>query len=203
MNPKRSSQSGGSACAGPRGRRRIRALARAAVLAALLVPAMAGAQRSEVSLDHSGSLGLLAGAGAEFSTTEVAACLACEPTETFVEVGAVLDLGLTAAIGREGNELALRLRLIRLTGAVGEALFVGYRNYFGRDEWKTFAAFDLMGTLRPIQAGGVRAAFGVMYDLSPILGLYGEAGASFALGTGRRFGVEATLGLQGRSYLLE
>lgn len=164
---------------------------------------MALAQQPEVSLEHSGSLGLLAGAGAEFATTESANCLTCRPTETFDDVGAVLDLGLTAAIGREGNELALKFRLIRLTPAVGEALFFGYRNYFGRDEWKTFAAFDLMGMLRPIKAGGARAAFGVMCDLSPIFGLYGEVGASFALGAGRRFGVDATVGLQGRSYLLE
>jgi hypothetical protein len=173
------------------------------VVAALLGSPAALAQSRAASLDHSGSLGLLVAAGTEFATTEIADCLTCQPERTLAEFGALLDLGATAAVGSEGNELTLRLRLNRLTAASGESIFFGYRSYFGRDELKTFAAFDLAAVLRPIAAGGARVAFGVAWDFSPLFGVWAEAGANFALGEGRRFGVELGLGLQARSYLLE
>lgn len=184
----------------------IRLLTSAAVVAAaalaLVVPE-ARAQRREATLDHAGSVGFIAALGEGYSTSEVASCPACASTRVIVGFGTLLDVGGTIAVGERSSEIALRLRLERLAPAPGEALLLGYRQYFGREEWKTFFSLDGVGTFRPIRTIGARAALGLMRELSPVLGVYGDFGAAFGIGGGRRFGVEFAVGLQARSYLLE
>jgi hypothetical protein len=178
-------------------------LARLSLLVCSLLAAPSVRAETEASLDHSGSVGLLVSAGTEFSTIEIADCPACKSERTQVGFSASLEVGGSVAVGSEGNELTLRLRFLRLTPEPGEMLLLGFRNYFGRDALKTYTAFDLVGSLRPMHGAGGRAAFGLMYDFSPLIGLWSEAGASFALGGGRRFGADISIGVQGRSYLLE
>lgn len=153
------------------------------------------------SLEHAGSLGLIAGVFGNYASIERADCLTCETAEVLTGASASFDLGASLGVGWEGAELTLRLRLTRFGQAKGEALFLGFRSYFGRDEWKTYAAFELAGHIRPIGALGARAGFGVAWDFSPIFGLWAEAAASFALGQGRLFGAQLGLGLQARTYL--
>lgn len=154
-----------------------------------------------LSLEHAGSLGLIVGLFGNYESLEKAACLTCETTEVLTGASASIDLGASLGVGWEGAELTLRLRLTRLGKAQGEALFLGFRSYFGRDAWKTYVSFELAGLFRPIAAGGARAGFGVAWDFSPIFGLWAEAAASFALGQGRLFGAQLGLGIQARTYL--
>jgi hypothetical protein len=163
----------------------------------------ARAQQRVATLDHAGSVGLLLGSSLEFSTTEIADCVTCGTERAFATFSPVFDLGGSLAIGDEGNELIARLRLVRFSEASGETLLLGYRGYFGFEEWKSYFGLELQGTLRPVRTVGARASIGVMYELSSLFGLWAEAGSGFGLGGGRRFGVDLGLGLQARSYLLE
>lgn len=163
-------------------------------------PSTAGAPRY-FTLEHAGSLGLIVGIFGNYESIERADCLTCETTEVLTGMSASLDIGASLGVGWEGAELTLRLRLTRLGPASGEAILAGFRSYFGRDEWKTYASFELAGHIRPIAAGGARAGFGVAWDFSPIFGLWAEAAAAFAFGKGRLFGAQVGLGLQARTYL--
>src|SRR5690606_4308817 len=161
------------------------------------------AQAQQSRLDHAGSAGLLVSAGPEYSYGIVAECLTCDRREPISELSLLLELGASLAVGDEGDEVLLRFRWIRLSGAIGEMAMLGYRNYFGRDEFKTFLELDLQGTFRPQLAFGVSLARGVISEWSPVFGVSSEAGASFGLGRGYRVGFEALVGIQGRSYLFE
>jgi hypothetical protein len=161
------------------------------------------AQEREYSLDHAGSVGFIVGVGPEYSGSIKADCLFCLGEQTLVDVSGVFDIGATVAINQEGDEIVLRGRLVRLSSSNGESLLLGYRKYFGREEIKTFASLDLQTTFRPVKTMGVRGSFGVMYDFSPILGIWLDGGGSFGFGYGRRFGLETTIGMQARSYLFE
>jgi len=183
----------------------MRHLLLAAIALALcgLAGATARAQAREVPLQHTHSLGAFVAVGTEYSALVVNHCVFCGGGQSITGFDSVLDFGGTLAVGDSGSELALRGRLVFLSPAKGESVLLGYRKYFGKDEIKTFASFDLMGTFRPVLTGGARAAFGGMWDFSPIMGLWLEAGGSFGFGSGRRFGAELMLGFQGRTYLLE
>jgi hypothetical protein len=170
---------------------------------ALLPAPPALAQAREASLDHSGSLGLLVGVAPEWGTFELSACPTCEVDRVLGGYSALLDLGGTMAVGQEGSELALRLRLTLLSALRGAAVQFGYRHFFGRDAFKTYFSFDLRSDLAPALTVGARAGFGAMFELSPLVGLYAEPGASFGIGQGRRFGAEFFVGAQFRSFLLE
>ncbi len=174
-----------------------------AIALALAAPAAASAQEREVALDHAGSVGLIAAAGPEWGTFEIGRCPTCQIDRVLAGFSVLLDVGGTVAVGQEGSELALRLRLVGASELRGVAAAFGYRHFFGFEELKTYFSFDLLADFAPALAGGARASFGAMYELSPVLGLYSEAGASFALGQGRRFGAELTFGLQARSYWLQ
>lgn len=181
----------------------VRLVAGVALAALLLGPMCAYAQGREVTLEHGGSVGLFAAAGAEYSSLVLNDCVFCLRGKTLDGPNALLDVGATLSFTQTSSELLLRGRLAFLSPARGESLLLGFRKYWGRDEFKTFAGLELMGTFRPVQTGGARVGFGAIWDFSPIMGLWAEAGATFGIGQGRRFGAEITLGFQGRSYLLE
>lgn len=170
-------------------------------LGALLLLALPGAAGRP--LDHQGSLGLVAAVGAEYASLVLADCVGCPATGLVADTALALEVGGTAAVGDAGSEFGLRLRLSRLSEASGESVLLGYRRYSGPDEWKTFFAFDLVGTFRPSKTLGARAGLGVLHDFTPLFGLYADAGVGFGLGAGRRFSVDLLVGLQARSYLLE
>jgi hypothetical protein len=105
------------------------------------------------------------------------------PTAPIAELSAALDVGATMAVGESGSDMVLRGRLVFLSAARGGSVLFGYRKYFGRDQVKTYASFDLQGTFRPVKTLGARAGFGVMYDFSPLLGVT-PARATFATTVG-------------------
>jgi len=177
----------------------------AASLGALLAicGTSARAQERGAYLEHNGSLGGFVTLGGEYSALVVTGCVFCANGKAVDGFDAILDVGGTLAVGQSGSELILRGRLVFLSHARGESLLFGYRKYFGRDDFKTFAGFDLMGTFEPVKTIGARASFGAIWDFSSIMGLWLDAGASFGVGAGRRFGAEINLGFQARTYLFE
>ena len=178
-------------------------------LALLLAPSPGRAQDRQTTLEHNGSLSLFATLGAEYSALVVTDCDTCTDAsgnshpKSISGLNSNLDVGGSIAVGQSGSEILLRGRFTFLSPAWGGSVLLGYRKYFGKDEFKTFVSFDLMGTFRPVKTVGARAAFGVMWDFSPIMGLWVDAGGTFGLGVGRRFGGELNVGFQARSYLLE
>lgn len=180
-----------------------------ALASALLAPAEVWGQGRELSKQHDGSLGLFGALGAEYTGLVIADCFFCtgstagSPARAVDGFDAILDLGGSLAVGQSNSELLLRGRLVFLSPARGVTVLFGYRKYWGMDELKTYVAADVLVTLVPTVVFGVRPNFGVMWDFSPIMGVWAEAGGTFAVGWGRRFGGEITVGFQARSYLLE
>jgi len=174
-----------------------------ALLAAVLVSVPAGAAERDLSLEHEGSVGLFLAAAPEYSALTLGDCVFCTGDRSIVGVNLVTDFGATIAVGGWGSELLLRFRYVSLSTAKGESVLFGYRKYFGRDEIKTFVGLDVQFTFRPVITLGARAGFGVMWDFSPIMGLWAEVDGSFGVGLGRRFGAELAIGFQARSYLLQ
>lgn len=174
----------------------MRLLAVAATLC-LAAPALA-----EERLDHRGALGLSLGAGVEHASTQLFSAANPADVKLADATRLVLELDPTFAVGTEGNELVATLRFLKGPDA-GGAVGFGYRGYFGRDEWKTYFQGQLVADSVPSFALGVSAAFGAMYELSPLAGLYAQAGASFEVGANLRVGFELTGGLQLRTYVLE
>ena len=153
------------------------------------------------SLEHSGSLGFIAGISGNYESLEKSTCPACETSEVVTGWDGSLDLAATLAVGWEGAELVLRFSLTRLGEKPGESLSLGFRHYFGKDEWKTFLSLEAVGVIRPLGAGGLRGGFGAAWDFSPVFGVWAEFSASIALGEGRLFGARLGVGIQARTYL--
>ncbi|MGC4114069.1 MAG: hypothetical protein QM765_05305 [Myxococcales bacterium] len=185
-----------------------------AVLALLLACPSAFAQEKEFTREHDGSLGGFATLGVEYTSIVVADCLFCtgsstdangvvHPAKTIDGPNMVLDVGGTLAVGQAGGEFLLKARLNFLSPAKGLSAFVGYRKYWGKDEFKTFLSIDVLANFMPTVTFGARPGFGVVWDFSPIMGMWAEAAGTFGLGWGRRFGAELTVGFQARTYLLE
>lgn len=173
------------------------------VLAASLVAAPVRAGERVLSLEHDGSVGVFLTAAPEFSSLTLSECVTCITTSVVDGFDLVNDLGVSISPEGWGAELLLRFRYVSLSRAKGEAVLFGYRRYFGRDEVKTFMELDLHATFRPVLTGGARAGFGVMWDFSPVMGLWADLAGSFGVGRGRRFGAELAIGFQARSYLLQ
>ena len=113
-------------------------------------------------------------------------------------------LGVTAAIGSNGNEL----KLFALAGRRTEmspawSFSLGYRGYFGEERFKTF--FDLDGTVdvTPAFAVGPRIGVGFQYEVNSLVGVFVALAAHVGAGNGGIFGGDALVGFQIRSYLLE
>lgn len=153
---------------------------------------------AEERLDHRGALGLVVAPGLEYAAVTFA------PGENASDaVRPLLELGPTFGLGTSGNELVLRLRLLKGTSDLGVGLGGGYRAYFGRDTWKTYFQVGLKADTAPHLALGPSADFGVMAELSPLMGFFLQPGLSVEIGRGLRVGAGAMLGIQGRTYVLE
>jgi hypothetical protein len=168
---------------------------------ALLTAALAAAPAlaEEQRYDHRGSIGFQAVVGGEYRT-------AIQPTTGANNAdGPLLDveLGGSIAVGYDGDELHLSARLGLLDGLPDIGVFFGFRNYFGKDQWKTFLDLDLAGHFLPHIVGGVRFGVGLQWDWSPVIGTYLTLAGQIAFGQALRFGGELLLGFQFRTYVLE
>ena len=143
----------------------------------------------------------MAGISGNYGSLERSACPTCETDQVVTGWEGSLDLAGTLAAGWEGAEFVLRFSLTRLGQRPGEAVSLGFRHYFGKDEWKTFLSLEALGVIRPLGAGGLRGGFGAAWDFSPVFGLWAEFSAVFALGEGRFFGARLGVGIQARTYL--
>ena len=145
--------------------------------------------------DHRGALGLLLGVGFELGELV--------RNGQFDEYSrAIGDLGVTAAIGDDGNELKLVVQAAR-PGTPEWGGYAGYRGYFGQERLKTFFDLDLAVDVRPSFAAGPRLAFGLQYELHPLVGIFAGLAARVGIGSPTRFAASAFAGLQLRTYLLE
>ena len=145
--------------------------------------------------EHRGSLALLVSAGGEYRS----AISALSVTENGPRVN--FDLGTSLAFSSRWS--ALLEGRVSLGGFTpGVSFFGGLRNRWG-EQLKTF--FDLTVGVHalPSFSIGPRVAFGLQYELSPIMGVYALIGAQFGGGTALRFVGEAMIGVQFRSYLFE
>lgn len=147
--------------------------------------------------DHRGAVGLLVGTGLEHTQSAAGG--------RFLENGLRLDadLGLTVAVGHDGNELKAFGRASLGGSAVDWSMAAGYRGYFGDGRFKTFFDLDGAAHLAPAFVLGPRVGFGAQLELSPLVGLYAGLAAQLGFGAVLRFDAELVLGLQLRSYLLE
>lgn len=169
-----------------------------AVLLASATLAAAPAQAEE-RYDHRGSIGLLVGVGGEYKT-------AINPTAGLpLDDGPRLtaDLGATIAVGYDGDELKLIARGSFFGPIPDVAAIFGFRNYFGKDQWKTFLDLDVAGHFTPHLTAGVRFGIGVMWDWLPVVGTYLNLAAQIGFGQALRFSGELVLGFQFRTYVLE
>lgn len=179
---------------------------------AVLIAALFAASQSLAveRFDHRGAVGLLL--GAEWVAKDSL------PIAGYRDAGLKpgLDLGVSRAIGVDGNELALSLSVIFPLGCTvvagsvynpctvyDVALFGGYRGYFGQDRLKTWFDLDAALHFSPQVTAGPRIGFGLQYELSPVLGAYAGLVGELGFGAGLRFSAQLVAGVQLRSYLLE
>lgn len=161
-------------------------------LVALLGAATASAQER---WDHRGSLGLTVAGGAEVRQS-VALSL---PSDNGVRADA--EVGGTVSI-TDHTELRVAGRLTLGAPALAGAVLAGVRNAFG-ERLKTFFDVNLMVHVAPWFTVGPHVAFGVQYEMLPVMGLYAALGIGLGFGAGLRLVGELMLGVQFRSYLLE
>jgi hypothetical protein len=151
---------------------------------------------SEERWDHRGSLGVFASPGI------AAAGRAGLTAGSDFRARLLTDVGLTMAVGDDGNELRAYGR-VYYGAPVGGAGALGYRGFFGTDRWKTFFDLEAMVNVAPLFNVGPRVGIGVVYELTSILGLFAGVGAHFGAGSTFLFVADANVSLQLRSYLLE
>ena len=107
----------------------------------------------------------------------------------------MLEVGATRAVTDGGDELSLRLRLVDLR-TIGPQFLLGYRGYFGYEEFKTFFLADLFATTAPIWGLGAHVGLGAQYDFNRIVGLFVQLGAGVTLGRVVFTGADLSLGAQ-------
>lgn len=113
-----------------------------------------------------------------------------------------LDLGATFNVGYHSNEVIIVGR-VALGGAFESSAYTGYRNYFGADRWKTLLDLDLAFQFTPFFTVGPRFGVGVQYEFAPIGGVYLQLAGNIGIGQVLMYKIEAVLGVQLRSFLLE
>lgn len=163
----------------------------------LLVGVFCGGALAEERYDHRGAVGLLVG-GAGHRAEAIR-------YGTFADAGwrTSLHLGATVGFTERGDELVAFVRGQFLGPLPNASLYVGYRSYFGPDQWKTFADLGVAVYVAPLALVGPRVAFGLQYDFTSLVGAYAGVGAQAGFGQGVRIEGELVLGVQLRSYLLD
>ena len=192
----------------------------------ILLVLLATSALADERYDHKGAVGLLLGVSAEY---KAAATLAGIGGDEGARIGT--ELGVTFAVGSDGNELKAAVRALfggikagcndlLLDGTnrggcapVDFGLFLGYRGYFDLGNWKTFfdidAAQHVIPRLGPSSARtqlytiGPRVAVGLQLDFLPVAGALFMLEGQIGFGDGLRYGAAAVLCFQLRSYLLE
>jgi hypothetical protein len=191
---------------------------------AILVALLAIPAQADERYDHKGAVGLLIGFSGEYKAS---ATLGGGGDEGF-RFGT--ELGMTYAVGAEGNALKAAVRALfggikpgcsnfpsgELRGScapVDLALFLGYRGYFDLGQWKTFfdidAAQHIVPRFNPSNARtqvytiGPRVAVGAQFDFLPVAGSFLMLEGQIGFGDGLRYGAALVFGFQLRSYLLE
>lgn len=160
------------------------------LLAVVALPAFA-----QDRWDHAGSIGLLTGFGYE-NRVSIGRGTSDTGHRLFPELGGTLALSKTWS-------LKASTRLSLLGSTVGLAFLGGARSTFG-ERFKTFVDLELAVHVLPIITIGPRAAFGVQYELTSVIGAFASGGVQFGVSpVGIRLGLEVMIGLQFRSYLLE
>jgi hypothetical protein len=168
--------------------------ARALLLSCFILGAAAGADER---YDHRGSLGLLFGPGVAFKD-EVVGGQIVDDSFRFP-----LYLGATMAVAYAGNEV-LAESITTFGGAhVDFGGAVGFREYFGEEQVKTFFTLEAAFHITPTFTAGPRASFGIQYDMLPMMGVFALFAADVGLGGGVRFSAETAVGIQLRTYVLE
>jgi hypothetical protein len=160
---------------------------------ALLFPTVALAGDD---FDHRNALGVYAAQGGEIKTlvNPGSAGNAGALTRT--------HLGVTAAIGEDGNELKLWLELDLLRGVPGSSVGFGHRGYFGDDRFRTFLDVDLRANFEGAFTLGPHVGIGLQFEVLPFLGVFLATAAHLAMGQGIRIGASANAGLQLRAPVL-
>lgn len=164
-----------------------------AILAAVLISTSVFASDR---FDHRGSIGLHLG-----PELEVGEWVKGGRFEEYARGGA--QLGITCAIGVNGNELHGWAGVLRDGGSTALVGVAGYRGYFGAERVKSFVDLDARIDFSPRLTAGPRVGLGAQYEISPIVGLYAGIAVHAGVGDGLRFSAEAFSGFQFRTYLLE
>jgi hypothetical protein len=156
---------------------------------------LASSQVSASDFEHHRALGLLVSGGGEYRSAISPSAVTDNGPRANVDVGASLNFSERWAALLEG-------RVTFGGAAMGLSFFGGLRNSWG-DQFKTFFDLTLSVHALPTFSIGPRVGFGVQYELSPVIGVFGLVAAQFGGGTSLRFGVEGMIGVQFRTYVLE
>ncbi|MBS2027089.1 MAG: hypothetical protein JST54_04215 [Deltaproteobacteria bacterium] len=171
-----------------------------ALVAVLVLAPTAARADFPPRLDHRGALGISPEIGGERADFLF---VAANNVQGFDAARLTLGLELTLGLGFEGNELVVLGRYLHSRSDAGAAVGVAYRKYFGRDELKTYFQGGIKGDSTPRYAVGPWAQFGVMYELSALVGVFAQAELSVEVSQGIRVGYGGSGGVQLRTYVLE
>jgi hypothetical protein len=169
---------------------------RAVAIALALVSGLASAQQR---FDHQGSLGLTVATGGEYVTAITSMATGDRGGRIPIELGVTISLTNRTEL-RVAGRFAPGIPPLTTIGGSGSA---GIRNSFGFEQWKTFFDLEAAVHFAPVLAIGARAAFGVQYDFSPIMGVYAQVGAQIGGASALRLSFEGMLGVQFRTYVFE
>ncbi len=161
----------------------------------LLLCTLSGTAFAQDAYEHRGSLGLIVAGGGEARSSVITTATGDNGLRGNV------DLGGTWAFGRRWSAL-LEGRLSLGAPLTGLSFIAGVRNSFG-ERMKTFFDLTIIFHALPGITVGPRVAFGVQYELSPVIGVFALAGAQFSGGQGLRLAGELMAGFQFRTYLFE
>ncbi|HEY0880901.1 MAG TPA: hypothetical protein VGD87_05195 [Archangium sp.] len=169
---------------------------RAFAVALALVSGLASAQQR---FDHQGSLGLTVATGGEYVTAITTMATGERGVRIPIELGVTISLTNRTEL-RVSGRFAPGFPPLTTLGGSG---YAGIRNSFGFEQWKTFFDLEAAVHFAPLLAFGARAAFGVQYDFSPIMGVYAQVGAQLGGASALRLSFEGMVGVQFRTYVFE
>lgn len=105
------------------------------------------------------------------------------------------ETGLCRGGRYTGNEISLRIRILKADFGTGIMLLSGYRLYSGMEHWKTFADIDIAAPLSPGPGIGGRLGIGAMYDFNRNFGAAISAGVFSAFGSSVYTGLDLSVGV--------